>query len=158
MLHRYADKKIGAGAILSSDDERAARPEKGVSFVPPPSRRGVRRARARRVLAASSAVVVAAGIAACSYALASGGPAGPVSCAPTQGLFRVFVDDGECVGVTDGSYDFDPGSSADQRNIAAVERLIAGQNGWVTTNYKSGLCHRGATDPAGRAGPRRHAE
>ena len=89
------------------------------------------------MLAASSAVVVAAGIAACSYALASGGPAGPVSCAPTQGLFRVFVDDGECVGVTDGSYDFDPGSSADQRNIAAVERLIAGQNGWVTTNYKS---------------------
>jgi len=137
VLHRYADKKYGAGAILSSDDERAARPEKGVSFVPPPSRRGVRRARARRVLAASSAVVVAAGIAACSYALASGGPAGPVSCAPTQGLFRVFVDDGECVGVTDGSYDFDPGSSADQRNIAAVERLIAGQNGWVTTNYKS---------------------
>lgn len=136
LLHEYADKKYGAGAILSAD-EGAPGAEQEVSLVPPLSRRGARRARVRRVLAAGSAVVIAAAVGAGSYALASGGPAGPVSCAAAQGLFRVFVAEGECVGVTDGSYDFDPGSSADDRNIGAVEKLIAGQNAWVTTSYKS---------------------
>ena len=132
VLREYADK------IRSDElDWSAAPPAAGdVSFVPPQSRRGARRSRQLRSAVVALALIVAAGGATGVYlGVNSGG--GPVSCAPAQGPFKVFEDDGECVGITDGSYDFDPGSTAGERAIVATEQLIAAQNEWVTSTYKS---------------------
>jgi ABC-type branched-subunit amino acid transport system substrate-binding protein len=144
-LHQLAQSVFRGPALIAfarkADRENATRgpalpPGSGPAgeappmlWVPPLSRRGARRARGRKVIAAVSAAVVVAGVAAGSYALASAS-GGPASCAPAEGPFRVFLDEGECVGVT-SSYVFDPASPA----IVAVQGLIAAQDAWVTSSY-----------------------
>ncbi|MGD0243050.1 MAG: hypothetical protein ABSB59_22435 [Streptosporangiaceae bacterium] len=99
------------------------------SFTPPKSRRGIQRDRRIRVLAAVSAFAVAAGLAFGSYTVVSGGN-GPAACAPAQGPFQVVTNGGECVGVTDGSYIFDPGD----RGVAEAEQAIATENAAVVAS------------------------
>jgi hypothetical protein len=136
VLREYADKIRDEEQDWSAAASSAGDDAGQVTFVPPQSRRGTRRSRQVRTAVAALTVIVAAG-GATGADLAVAGGGGPVSCAPTQGPLKVFKDDGECVGVTDGAYDFDPGSTADEREIAATEQLIAAQNKWVTSTYKS---------------------
>jgi hypothetical protein len=69
--------------------------------------------------------VVTAGAVAGIYTLLSGG-GGPVLCpgAPASGPLQVVQDGGECVGVTDGSFIFNPSD----RGITEAEQAIAGEN------------------------------
>ncbi len=127
VIREYADKVYAD--TPSADDQGGTEPGPA-SFVPPKSRRGIRRTRRARLLAAASAIVVVAGAAAGIYTAVSGS-GGPVSCAPAQGSFQVFMDGGECVGVTDGSFIFDPGTTADNRGIADAEQKIAAENNAV---------------------------
>jgi ABC-type branched-subunit amino acid transport system substrate-binding protein len=136
VLREYADKIRGEEQDWSATAASAGDDAEEVTFVPPQSRRGARRSRRLRTAVVALAVIVAAGGATGAYlGVDSGG--GPASCAPAQGPFQVFEDSGECVGVTGGSYDFDPGPTAAERAIAATEQLIATQNEWVTRTYKS---------------------
>jgi hypothetical protein len=109
-----------------------ARPDDSI-FEPPVS--GLRRKRSKQnaMACAALALVVAAGIAGGVYSLipAPRSPvAGPVPCSGSSAAL-LFMDAGECVGVTGLSgalYDFDPGPSSDEQGIASVEKLINEQN------------------------------
>jgi hypothetical protein len=55
-------------------------------------------------------------------------PAGLALCAPSPPPLQVFTDRGECVGTTDGTFLFDPGSTQADRGITRAERDIATEN------------------------------
>jgi ABC-type branched-subunit amino acid transport system substrate-binding protein len=141
LLREYADKAYGGSVTATSQGAEQQTGQAGaepppVSFVPPKSGAGVRRARGLRAVAAAAAVVVAAGAAAGVYTLVGGG--GPVSCAPAEGSLQVFVDQGECVGVTDGSFVFDKGETPApvEQGIAGVEQQILTENNNVVRSGK----------------------
>lgn len=119
-IREYAKKTYADTPTAGTDAGTEPPPP---SFTPPKSRRGIKRDQRIRGLAAMSAVAVAAGIAFGSYTAVSGG-GGPAACAPAQGPFQVVTNGGECVGVTDGSYIFDPGD----RGVADAEQAIATEN------------------------------
>lgn len=135
-----ADSGIGtirdyADSVYGEDPDPGVQPPPEpppVSFAPPKSGRGRRRTLRVRALAALVAAA-AAGLGVYTAAAGGGGPA-LASCAPAQGGFQVVSDGDECVGVTDGSFLFDQGGSADvtdQRNIKDAEQRILAENNAV---------------------------
>jgi hypothetical protein len=107
-----------------------------VSFVPQKSGRGIRRDRRIRALAAVAAIAVLAGAATGVYTLVSGG--GPALCpgASAARPFQVVMNGGECVGVSDGSFVFDPGPSGYRSGILATEQAIAAENNAVVAGQQ----------------------
>lgn len=141
LLREYADKAYGGSVTTTSQGAeqqigQASAEPPPVSFVPPKSGAGIRRARRLRAVAAAAAVAVAAGAGAGVYTLVGGG--GPVSCAPAEGALQVFVDQGECVGVTDGSFVFGKGETPApaEQGIASVEQQILTENDNVVKSGK----------------------
>lgn len=126
-IREYA-KKTYAGTLMAETGAGTEPPPP--SFTAPKSGRGIKRGRRVRALAAVSAAVAAAGVAFGSYAAVSGGAALPALCpgSPASGPFQVLMEGGQCVGVTDGSFIFDPGSGVGQRGITEAEQGIARLN------------------------------
>jgi hypothetical protein len=130
VLHEYAEKAYADDpAWNAGSPRRQGMATRSVSFVPPVSGRGVRRSRRLAGAAAGLALVVAAGTATGIYLAV----AGPATCGSAQPPFQLVWNGGECVGVTDGSYVFDPGDQA----ITATENAIKTANANVVTggNY-----------------------
>lgn len=131
-LYEYAKRYVGdVGPVFDGGHEPAP-----PSFDSPLTATGLRRRRRRRVLAATAAVLVAAGAVTAGLLGTVGGQAGPAVAGPplcpggASGQFRVFrAADGECVGVTDGLFQFDPQVPA----IADVEQRIRAENARVTS-------------------------
>lgn len=141
LLREYADKAYGGSVTTTSQGAEQQTGQAGAepppaSFVPPKSSVGIRRAWRLRTMAAVAAVVVVAGAATGIYTLTAGG--GPPSCAPSEGPLQVFVDQGECVGVTDGSFVFGnvPKPSPAEQGIAGVEQQILAENDAVVRSGK----------------------
>jgi hypothetical protein len=88
------------------------------TFEPPETKAGRRRRRRKRVSLVLAVIVLAA-----STVWAIVEVVIPICQSPWSGVYRV---DGECVGVTDGSYIFDP-------TFAEVQKKIADENSWVRT-------------------------
>jgi hypothetical protein len=106
-------------------------PGRGAPDFRPPPRPGDRgRARRTRTGLAVLAVLVVAGAGVTSYHFATGGRSAPprpsplALCHGSTPRFQIFRNDGACVGVTDGSYIFDP-------SLAPIERAIARENAKV---------------------------
>ncbi|HEV2373696.1 MAG TPA: hypothetical protein VGS19_16170 [Streptosporangiaceae bacterium] len=130
-LYEYAKRYAGnVGPVFGSGHEQPP-----PSFDPPLTSTGLRGRRRRRVLAVAAAVLVAAGAVTAGLLGILGGQAGSAAGPPlcpggASGQFRVFrATDGECVGVTDGSFQFDPGVPL----IQDVEQRIRAENARVTS-------------------------
>lgn len=139
VLREYADKRYSSRAVYRADPAGEAtaepgalpgrdRPAGGDMFAPPRSQAGIRHRRLVRATAAVVAVVAIAGTGAATYGYLAGRHSGPVLCGAQPHPFQVVRDGSECVGVSDGSYLFDQGTSAVDRQIVTVERAIAAQN------------------------------
>jgi hypothetical protein len=131
-LYEYAKRYAGdVGPVFDGGHEPAPPP-----FDPPLTPTGRRRQRRRRVLAACAAALVAVGGITAGLLGTAGGHARPAVAGPplcpggASGQFRVFrAADGECVGVTDGSFQFDPQVPA----IEDAEQRIRAENARVTS-------------------------
>lgn len=87
------------------------------TFEPPPTKTGRNRRRRRRIGFVTAIVILAASMVWITVGVFR-------TCGwPGSGIYRVG---GECVGVTDGSYVFDPA-------FAEVQKKIAAENAWVRT-------------------------
>jgi ABC-type branched-subunit amino acid transport system substrate-binding protein len=96
-------------------------------FEPPPSRRMTIRTRWIRAGLAAVATAVAAVVAVALIAVVHH-PVGPALCAPSPPPLQVFRNGRECVGTTDGTFPFDPGSTPADRGITRAEQDIAAEN------------------------------
>jgi hypothetical protein len=96
-------------------------------FDPPPSRRMTIRTRWIRAAVAALAAAVVAVVAVAVVAVVHR-PPGLALCAPSSPPLQVFRNNGECVGTTDGSFLFDPGSTQADRGITRAEQDIAAEN------------------------------
>jgi hypothetical protein len=101
----------------------------GTDFRPPPRPGDQKRARRARtgLVVLAVLVVVAVGVTAYHFAArrTPGPPASPLAlCRGSTPRFQIFKNNGACVGVTDGSYVFNP-------SLAPIERAIASENASV---------------------------
>lgn len=96
----------------------------------PPTSAARKRQKWRRAAAGSAAAVVVLALAGYGVSRLVASPAGPALCANSQPPFQVINDHGECVGVTDGSFAFDPGDhgmTQAEHDIAAEDaRVVRG--------------------------------
>ena len=130
VLHEYAEKAYADDPTWNAGSpRRPGTAARSVSFVPPVSGHGARRSRQLAGAAAALALAAAAGTATGIYLSATG----PATCGTTKPPFQLVWNGGECVGVTDGSYVFDPGDPA----ITTIEHDIEVANSNVVTggNY-----------------------
>jgi hypothetical protein len=143
VLHEYADKAYTDDpGWIAGGPRRPGTAARSVSFVPPISGRGARRSRRFKGVATALAVAVAASTATGIYLAVTG----PATCGTTQPPFQLVWNGGECVGVTDGSYVFDPGDPT----IAATEHAIEVANANVVTggNYATIALLAPLTEPS----------
>jgi hypothetical protein len=101
----------------------------GPDFRPPPRPGDQKRARRARtgLVVLAVLVVAAAGVTSYHFATRSGRAPSPsplALCPGSTPQFQVFRNNGACVGVTDGSYVFNP-------SLAPIERAIASENASV---------------------------
>ncbi len=130
-LYEYAKRYAGDPGPVFAGGHEPAPP----SFDPPLTASGSRGQQRRRLLAVTAAVLVAAGAVTAGLLGTVGGQARPAAGPPlcpggASGQFRVVrAADGECVGVTDGSFQFDPQVPA----IEDAEQRIRAENARVTS-------------------------
>jgi hypothetical protein len=144
VLHEYAEKAYADDPTWNAGSpRRQGMATRSVSFDPPVSWRGAKRSRRIKGAAAALALALAAGTATGIYLAV----AGPATCGPTQAPFQLVWNGGECVGVTDGSYVFDPGNPA----IATIEHDIEAANASVVSggNYVTIALLTPLTEPPG---------
>ncbi len=125
-----AERKESEPTMAKKPKAPGAPGREGPDFRPPARPGDQRRSRRIRAGLAALAVVVVAAAGLTGYDLATGhrvAPPHPGSLAFCHGStprFQIFRNNGACVGVTDGSYVFEP-------SLAAIERAIAIENAKV---------------------------
>ncbi len=123
----------------------------GPDFQPPPPPGNQKRARRIRTALVTLAVLVVAAIGVTSYLFAfrgqPGSPASPLAlCRGSTPRFQIFRNNGACVGVTDGSYVFNPSLAPIERAIASENASVRGQRTYATVALLTAMTASATSD------------